>query len=602
MKGYLTFVLHTHIPYVRKHGKWPFGEEWLFEAISESYVPLLIELEKLKEKGVKFELVISFTPVLLEQLNDEYIKAEFNRYMERKIKLMKEDLKKADGKLRNAIEFMIKYFEDVYEYWSKINGDIIGRFKQLQDEGFVEIITSAATHGYLPLLGRDEAIDAQILTGIRVYEKYFGKKPRGIWLPECAYRPDGLWKSPSTGEIKWRKGIEHFLKKYGLEFFFVESHLIDEGPATSKYGVTLPAKTKKSTLRPYFLKNGVVVFARNRETGIQVWSADIGYPGDPWYREFHKKAEKSGGQYWRVTGTKDLGAKEPYEPEKAMERVEEHANHFLNLVSSLLEEFKEKEGELGIVVAPYDTELFGHWWFEGVKWLARVLELAQDKGIKTIGISNFLKEFRGKKFEIELPEGSWGMFGTHYTWWNPDVEWTWPIIHKAEDRMIALATKYSGKDSLADRVLRQLSRELLLLEASDWQFLMTTGQAREYGAKRILEHAHNFHTLANLLEEYFEQGTFDVELLEELEEKDNLFQEVPVEAYISKEPPEVPRYIEPPEVPDNNEEEEKGEWSSGKSEEKEDFEEFLLSIKGVGPKTVERLKRAGITSLRELSK
>lgn len=486
MKGYLTFVLHTHIPYVRKHGKWPFGEEWLFEAMAESYIPLLMELEKLKERGVRFELVISFTPVLMEQLADEYIKREFEKYMERKLKSMEEDLERfKDEKLREAINFMIGYFKDVYSYWKSIDGNILGKFRELQDEGYVEVITSAATHGYLPLLGRDEAIEAQLLNGIKVYEKYFGRKPRGIWLPECAYRPDGLWKSPSTGEVKWRKGIEHFLKKFGIEYFFVESHLIDKGPVSLRYGNILPAKTKRSTLRPYFLKNGIAVFARNRETGIQVWSAKVGYPGDPWYREFHKRAEKSGGQYWRVTGTKDLGAKEPYEPEKAMERVNEHAKHFIGLVLSILESFESTEGEKGIVVAPYDTELFGHWWFEGAKWLSRVLELAERSGIKTVTISNFLDEFKGTRYGVELPEGSWGMFGTHHTWWNPEVEWTWPIIHKAEDRMVSLATKYYGKDKFGDRVLAQLARELLLLEASDWQFLMTTGQAKEYGKMRI---------------------------------------------------------------------------------------------------------------------
>ncbi|AMM54710.1 1,4-alpha-glucan branching protein [Pyrococcus kukulkanii] len=606
MEGYLTFVLHTHIPYVRKHGKWPFGEEWLFEAISESYLPLLMELERLRNKGVKFELVISFTPVLMEQLADEYLKREFERYMERKLRAMAKDLEKfEDVKLKEATSYMIGYFERVYSYWKSINGDILGKFKELQDAGYVEVITSAATHGYLPLLDRDEAIEAQIVNGIKTYEKYFGRKPRGIWLPECAYRPDGLWRSPSDGEVRWRKGIEHFLRKHGIEYFFVESHLVDEGPATSKYGKVLPAKTKKSTLRPYFLKNGIAVFARNRETGIQVWSADIGYPGDFWYREFHKKAEESGGQYWRVTGTKDLGAKEPYEPEKALGRVEEHARHFVSLVKSLLEDFERKEGEKGIVIAPYDTELFGHWWFEGVKWLGRVLELAQEEGIKTTTISNFLDSFSGERYEIDLPEGSWGMFGTHYTWWNPEVGWTWPIIHLAERRMVSLVSRYLGRDDLTDRVLDQLGRELLLMEASDWQFLITTGQAKEYGKRRLLEHAHVFHRLANALEEYVKTGTFEeMELLEESEDIDNVFKPIVLGPYISEVPPDVPKYVEPPEIPTEAQENEEGEgkFLSGQSEDTVNFEKFLLSIKGVGPKTVERLKKAGITSLKELSK
>jgi len=630
VKGYFTFVLHTHIPYVRKHGKWPFGEEWIFEAISESYLPLLMEFERLKRKGIKFQLVIGITPILAEQLADDYMKAEFEKFMERKLNAMREDLKKFKD-LKKAVEYMLNYFEEVFEYWKRIKGDIIGKFKQLQEEGYLEIITSAATHGYLPLLGRDEAIEGQLLNGILTYEKHFGRKPRGIWLPECAYRPEGFWLSPSSGEISWRKGLEKFLEKYNLKFFFVESHLIDEGPASFGYGKILPAKTPKSTLRPYFIKGtNIAVFARNRETGLQVWSADFGYPGDFWYREFHKKAEKSGGQYWRVTGKYvSLGDKEPYVPEKALERVEEHAKHFVSLVRELLENYEKETGEKGIIVAPYDTELFGHWWFEGVRWLGRVLELMGEEGIETTTISRFLESYE-RKYEIELPEGSWGMYGTHYTWWNPEVEWMWGHIYKAEDRMVALVSKYLRKDSFGDRVLEQLGRELLLIESSDWPFLITTGQAKEYGRRRLLEHANAFHRLANALEEYFKSGEFrEKEFLEHVEELDNPFNPINIEAYISEEPLALPEYVEPPEVPENrgstekkaeviNEtytaipgvyevvakeikrEETPTPGSKKKRKKKGKVQNELLKIKGIGPKTLKKLEKAGIRTIEDL--
>ncbi len=296
MKGYLTFVLHTHIPpYVRKHGKWPFGEEWVFEAISETYIPLLMEFERLRDSGVKFGIVVNVTPVLAEQLTDEYMKKAFEEYMERKLKAMEEDLKsrKYDEK---AVSYMLNYFRKVYDYWKAINGDIIGKLRELQDQGYVEVITSAATHGYLPLLGRDEAIRAQIANGVATYEKHFGRKPKGIWLPECAYRPAGEWELPGGRKVK-RQGIEKFLEEFGLRYFFVESRLIDEGPASNVYGEVLLADTEKTTLRPYWIKgSNVAVFARNRETGHQVWSAHYGYPGDFWYREFHKKAPEE----WRA--------------------------------------------------------------------------------------------------------------------------------------------------------------------------------------------------------------------------------------------------------------------------------------------------------------
>ncbi|MBP1911973.1 1,4-alpha-glucan branching protein [Thermococcus stetteri] len=644
MKGYLTFVLHTHIPYVRKHGKWPFGEEWIFEAISETYLPLLMEFERLRDSGIKFGIVINVTPVLAEQLADEYMKRAFEEYMERKLKAMEEDLK--SGKYdEKAVSYMLNYFRKVYAYWKAINGDIIGKLRELQDQGYVEVITSAATHGYLPLLGRDEAIRAQIANGVATYEKHFGRKPEGIWLPECAYRPEGEWELPGGRKVK-RRGIEKFLEEFGLKYFFVESKLIDEGPASKVYGEVLLADTEKTTLKPYWIKgSNVAVFARNRETGHQVWSAHFGYPGDFFYREFHKKAPESGGQYWRITSKEvELGEKDFYDPDKAMERVEEHARHFVSLVERLLREHEERFGEKGIIVAPYDTELFGHWWFEGVRWLGRVLELLSQRGVETPTLSRFLKEYSGEKHEIELPEGSWGANSDHSTWWNEETEWTWEHVYRAEDRMVAITSRFYGRDELTNRTIEQLARELLILEASDWQFLITTGQAKEYAKRRVLLHSRDFHRLANELVKYVKTGEFDVKLLEGLEERDNAFKPVVVESYISENPPELEEYVEPPEVPPEKVEKEekpkvltekatsfslavktgrdrerkkmtvvtskksslKKTAKSGKpskkrpqrSPRKESSD--LLSIKGIGPKTLEKLRKAGVETVDDL--
>ncbi|NJE61755.1 1,4-alpha-glucan branching protein [Thermococcus sp. 21S7] len=636
MKGYFTFVLHTHLPYVRKHGKWPFGEEWLYEAMSETYLPLLMEFERLRSSGVRFQLVINITPVLAEQLADDYIKAEFERYLTRKIETTEEDLK--SGKYdERAVRASLNHFRKVYDYWRAINGDIIGKFREFQDAGYIEVITSAATHGYLPLLGRDEAIRAQLANGIATYEKHFGRRPRGIWLPECAYRPAGEWELPDGRKVE-RQGIEKFLEEFGIEYFFVESNLVDEGPVTKGYGEIPLYEGEKSTLRPYWIRGSrVAVFARNRETGHQVWSAHYGYPGDFWYREFHRKAEKSGGQYWRVTGKNvDLGEKEFYDPEKALERVEEHARHFVSLAERLLGEFEERFGEKGIIVSPYDTELFGHWWFEGVKWLGRVLELMAERGIFTTTLSAFLDRYTGERYEIELPEGSWGANADHSTWWNAETEWTWGHVYSAEERMVALASAYYGRDRTTDRILEQLARELLILEASDWQFLITTGQAREYGKRRVLVHSGDFHRLANELVRYVKTGSFDVGLLKGLEERDNPFTPVLVGGYVSESPPEVQEYVEPPEVPPERGEEpverpreELPERayatevvkemavrppgnvkrpSSGKSRKSlargkrksPTGESDLLRIKGIGPKTLAKLRRAGIHSIEDL--
>ncbi|WP_457741626.1 1,4-alpha-glucan branching protein domain-containing protein [Thermococcus sp.] len=547
MKGYLTFVLHTHLPYVRKHGRWPFGEEWLYEAMSESYLPLLMEFERLRD-SVSFQLVVNITPVLMEQLADDYIKTEFEKYLLRKIKRTKEDLK-SDRYPEKPVRDVLNHFERVYSYWRAINGDIIGKFRELQEEGYLEIITSPATHAYLPLLLREESIRSQIANGIATYEKHFGKTPRGMWISECAYRPFGEWELPGGRKVK-RPGVEKYLEEFGIEYFFVESNLVDKGPVSDSYGSPVPTGSL-ATLRPYWVKgSNVAVFGRNRETGYQVWSAHFGYPGDFWYREFHRKAPESGNQYWRVTGKDvDLGKKDFYDPDKALERVEEHAKHFVSLVESLLERFEKETGEKGIIVAPYDTELFGHWWYEGVKWLGRVLELLAEKGIRTTRLSAFLDNYSGEKLEVELPEGSWGANADHSTWWNEETEWTWEEIYRAEERMVAIASRFYGKDKLGDRAIEQLARELLILEASDWQFLITTDQAKIYAERRVLLHSRDFHRLANEIVRYFKTGEMDVSLLEELEERDNPFRPVIVAHYVVKNPPELEKFVETSDVP-----------------------------------------------------
>lgn len=643
MKGYLTFVLHTHIPYVRKHGKWPFGEEWLYEAMSESYLPLLMEFERLRNSGVRFQLVVNITPILIEQLADDYVKAEFEKYLLRKIERTKEDL--SSGKyLKKAVRGALNHYEGVYFYWKAINGNIIGEFRQLQEEGYLEIIASPATHSYLPLLGREESIRAQIANGIATYEKHFGRKPRGMWISECAYRPEGEWELPDGRKVS-RPGIEKFLEEFGIKYFLVESSLIDNGPVSDSYGNPIPHDSL-ATLRPYWVKgSSVAVFGRNRETGHQVWSAHYGYPGDFWYREFHRKAPESGGQYWRVTGKDvDLSEKDYYDPDKALKRVEEHARHFVWLVEALLKEFEEKTGEKGIIVAPYDTELFGHWWYEGVKWLGRVLELLAERGIKTTTLSAFLENYSSEGLEIELPEGSWGANSNHSTWWNPETEWTWKEIYRAEDRMVAMASRFYGKDRLGDRAIEQLARELLTLEASDWQFLITTGQAKVYAERRVLLHSRDFHRLANEIVRYFKIGEMDVSLLEEIEERDNPFRPVIVAHYVSSSPSELEEFVEPPEVPPEERETLKsigGETSAkkasatslafvkrrkpkiplmkridtriakkvkaktssvgtGRAKKRTPRLKRLIDVKGIGPKTLAKLNKAGIKTPEDL--
>jgi len=234
---------------------------------------------------------------------------------------------------------------------------------------------------------------------------------------------------------------------------------------------------------------------------MQVWSAEWGYPGDYHYREFHKKDGVSGLHYWKITGAGvDLAYKEYYDPYWAGQRVAEHGSHYAHLVEDLITNFYQESGKFGIIAAAYDTELFGHWWFEGIDWLKQVLRhLSQSELVELTTARGFINEHPPEDV-LALPESSWGVGGGHFTWQNADTDWMWPIIHSAELRMEELVARYPQADGTLGEVLNQAARELILLQSSDWPFLITTGQAEVYAKNRFLEHVSRFQQLADIAE------------------------------------------------------------------------------------------------------
>jgi 1,4-alpha-glucan branching enzyme len=366
-------------------------------------------------------------------------------------------------------------------------------------------------------------------------------------LPECAYRPAYI-----TSDGRKRVGLETFLANENLKVFFSETHTITgghpvgvaAGEVIGTYGtikrryvlpVTTPAPERTATtFQPYYVSNsvaglatdehsGVAVIGRNNRTGMQVWSAEWGYPGDFDYREFHRKAGTSGLQYWRVSGAKtDLALKDYYHPDWAAYKVDQHAEHFAHLVGDLLRDYHKQTGKFGLVSSNYDTELFGHWWFEGVTWLGKVLRhLASDPDVELTTASTHVALHPPEEV-LHLTEGSWGTGGTHFTWDNPETHWMWEPIHEAEQRMETLVAKFANPTEDAQVVLKQTARELLLLESSDWPFLVTTGQAREYAIQRFNQHLERFDSLTASLE----AGKPDRALAEEYWELDKVFPDI----------------------------------------------------------------------------
>jgi 1,4-alpha-glucan branching enzyme len=556
-EGGFSFVLHSHLPYARRAGRWPHGEEWLHEAAAETYVPLLNALYDLRDEGVKYKLTIDFTPVLLEQLADPLVIEHFILYLEEKEAAAANDIPRFERMGNTQFQYLATFYCDFYRrvhetFTERFDKDIINSLKTLQDEGYLEIATSAATHGYLPLMERDSTIYAQLKVGVENYRKHFGVLPRSIWLPECGYRPP--FHVRRNGDEYFKPGIEAFLADLKIKTFFAETHAIEGGTPVGKavgdavgaYGIVpkryvLPLAeyeqpTHRTTYLPYYVQTPYVsVFGRNNRTGLQVWSGEYGYPGDGNYREFHKKDGVSGMQYWRVTGPKvDLSDKQVYDPQGAEEKILEHATHFSSLVEELIMEFQAQNNRQGFIAAMYDTELFGHWWFEGINWIKEVLRrLADNPNVQLATASEWVAAHPPEDV-LALPESSWGQAGNHFTWLNADTAWMWPLVHGAEEKMEALVAKYPFTEDSMTAVLNQAAREVLLLQSSDWPFLVTTGQASQYATERFSGHLARFNQLA-FIAERGDVRPDDLELTQEYFDMDNIFPEIDYRVFAGRE-------------------------------------------------------------------
>lgn len=518
--GAFTFVLHSHLPYFRQAGRWPRGEEWLHEATAETYVPLLNILSDLAEHEVPARLTLGITPLLAEQLADPLVIQHFEAYLLEAAERAAEDVARFERAGDLHARYLARSYEDAYNrtlatFRGRFNRDLLGAARRLQDSGHIEILVSAASHAYLPLLSRDSSVAAQLTTGLRAYRRHFQRDPKAIWLPEAAYRPA---RPAPDGSI--RPGLERFLAELGLSLFFAETHAVVGGRPVGKamnevvgpyravpkrYAVPSPGSqpsSDRTTFEPYRVDgSSVAVIGRNNRTGLQVWSIDHGYPGDFDYREPQRRDGISGLRYTRVTGPRvDLEDKDWYHPDWAEGKISSHAHHFSRLVEDLVREYHERTGQYGIVAAIYDTELFGHWWYEGVRWLGEVLaRLARSETVDLVTASSFV-EAHPPQEALSLPESSWGMGGGHFTWDNVDTHWMWPVIHEAEARMEALVVRHPNAYGALHDILSQAARELLLLQASDWPFLITTGVAGEYAIHRFREHAERFDRLATIAE------------------------------------------------------------------------------------------------------
>ncbi|MFX0099071.1 MAG: 1,4-alpha-glucan branching protein domain-containing protein [Candidatus Hodarchaeota archaeon] len=512
-----ALALHAHIPYCKKSGTWPAGEEWLHEAIIESYLPILRTLERLKSESIPINMNIEFTPILLEQLADSYMQEKFVIYLEDLLKRAESDVHRFSDSpvLKQTAEYYLEDYTYFLEYYTgTIKRDVIGAYRKLQDDGLIEIFTSAATHGFLPLLERDSSIWSQLKIGVDTYKKHFGKQPQGIWLPECAFRPmkDG------------RAGIDYWLKKAGIRYFIVNYTGFDQADLTWK---NPGGPGYVSTYEAYKLAGtGVHTFGRNFNTSKRVWSAKVGYPGNPVYREFHVKDSTSGLRYLAISEREK--SKKNYDIQLVDEQLEADARDFSTVVAECLDDYRNLNQRDGIIVSPYDFELFGHWWHEGPEWLYHVYKtLAERDDIEVTAIGDYLGKNQGSCSEFILKPTTWGEGGDFRVWKNPQHEWIWPYINSsARDFEDVLASIGEPRNDLEARVLKQIARELLLMEGSDWPFLLYTKQALEYANQRFHWHHQRYNKLIWAAKDFSDAMRLNMQDFEEIASIDDCFEDI----------------------------------------------------------------------------
>ncbi len=561
--GFLNINLHAHLPYVVNHGTWPHGLEWLHEAAAETYLPLLRSLQRLAADGIQAQWSMDVSPVLLEQLRHPVFLREFPEYLRRKEQFASEDeaffSQAGEGHLRWLASRWKQSYAETLQFYNELKGDIVTALREQQERGALELLTCAATHGYMPLLGTDESVRAQLRVATLVHHRHFGDAPKGVWVPECGYRPSGYWQIPLLPNIDSRSfpgfhriGVEQALQESGLGFFYADGHLVEGSnryaSPYSSMGIGAAAAFAEAgssdgrLYRAYQVEgidkpSRIAVFARDPRTGYQVWSGDGGYPADEHYLDFHKKRWPGGHRYWRVTGPGvPMDEKHAYQPHDAELKARDHARHFVHLVAEALQSAAEAVAE-PLVAAPFDAELFGHWWHEGVLFLEEVTRLlaSDESQIALIKPSQFLQQV-GTAMPLRLPEGSWGAGGDNRVWLNQDTSWTYAEIYAAEYELRDVCTAGAWRDGgLGERIAKQLCRELLLMESSDWQFLMTTGAARDYAERRFREHSNAFRSLMRLWRDWAGNGALGETQLEELqthEMQDDIFPEVNPEFWV----------------------------------------------------------------------
>lgn len=522
----LVLTLHGHLPWVN-HPEYDnfLEEDWFFEGVADCYLPLLAMADGWARDGVDASFTMDLSPPLLSMMVEPNLIGRVARYLDARRTLIRRYLERLplDSPFRPAAEHARDEAERRAAHFDSIGRDLPGAFRRHWDEGRIELMTCGATHGLLPVLLDEGTARAQVFEAVRTHERILGRRPRGIWMPECGI-------TPSSFDI---------FADAGLVFTFAEDRALLYGAPPPVYGA----------LRPVWTSEGIAVFARDPVSGKEVWSASEGYPGDYRYREFyrdlgydapdeildphHKQgtgARKNMGlKLHRITGKVSLDQKRPYSPDDAREAVEAHASHFVDM---RVEQAYRAYDELGVwpcFTAAFDAELFGHWWYEGPRFLDGIIRRCAERAAFDPAAPKPMSAWRYLEQEprhqlLEPAVSSWGDGGAFRVWVNGENDWLWRLVHDCRERLGRQARRFAVErpGPLEERALKQATRELLLAQSSDWPFILTMGTQMGYARERPVTHLARAHRLLHGLE----TGQIPAEDLAQMEERDGIFPDV----------------------------------------------------------------------------
>ncbi|WP_019421403.1 1,4-alpha-glucan branching protein domain-containing protein [Paenibacillus sp. OSY-SE] len=520
-QGQIALILHAHLPYVRHpHRPNSLEERWFFEAMMETYLPLIDVFRRLEQDNVPFRITMTLSPTLLSMMEDKLMQSRFEEHLKTSIRLARSETKRlrTNNELQNVAALYLERWLKWLHMYRQCGGRVIEWFRHFVQKGWLECITCAATHAFLPLIKHPVLAHAQIEIGAREHERLLGQRPEGIWLPECAYSPE----------------LSPLLQASGIRYFMVDHHGL----------LTAQPQPHRLQYAPAMTEDGVFAFARDPESSHQVWSSYEGYPGDCDYREYYRdigfdlgwndEAEwnyirpyiledgarlNTGMKYYRITGAGS--DKTPYRLDWALHKVREHAKHFLDSRERQLVQAQSWMDRAPIVVCPYDAELFGHWWFEGPLWVEALFREQHARGeqheqrTKFVAPSDYIAAYPDSE-QTDLTFSSWGRGGYADVWLQERNDWIYKHLHHAEDRLLQYAQRLRdswGFRPVQERIMNMALKEWMLAASSDWAFILDAGTVTEYAAERTRQHLGRCHLLLDMLE----QGVYDLIQLEKME-------------------------------------------------------------------------------------